>query len=137
MRRRHRREASFPRRRPAAVELGRRAEVAVADYLAVVGFKLMASNLRLGRLELDLVARHGGLVAVVEVRTRSASSFEGPFESVRWSKRARIRRAVERLWRDRLESMEGVERIRIDVAAVIFERGETQVDYVEGAFDAG
>jgi putative endonuclease len=112
---------------------GRRAEIAVADYLVVRGFAVLARNMRLGRLELDLVARRQELIAIVEVRTRGPGSFEGPLESIRRSKRERILRAVDRLWHDRLGAMPGVERVRIDVAAVQFEQGQTMIEYVEGA----
>jgi len=80
-------------------ELGRLAEFAVADYLFAAGFDLIARNVRLGRLELDLVARKGSLLVVTEVRTRGPTALVGPFESVTRAKRARTIAAVERLWR--------------------------------------
>jgi putative endonuclease len=112
---------------------GRRAESVVADYLFACGFTILARNVRLGKLELDIVARKGPLVVVVEVRTRGPGSYERAFQSIGYQKRARVVRAVERLWRDRLAGMRGVERVRIDAAAVVYERGETRVEYVEGA----
>ena len=114
-------------------EIGRRAELAVVDYLVVRGFSILGRNVRLGPLELDIVARHGSLVAVVEVRTRGATALESAFESIGPTKRARLRKAVERLWRETLEAMKDVERVRIDAAAVTFEGGVTSVEYVEGA----
>jgi putative endonuclease len=114
-------------------ELGRRAELAVADYLVAHGFRILARNLRLGALELDVVARRGGLVAVTEVRTRGGGSFERPFESISGSKRRHLLRAVDRLWRTRLAAARDVQRVRIDVAAVTFEGAQTRVEYLEGA----
>ena len=114
-------------------ELGQRAELAVVDYLAVRGFTVLWRNLRLGPLELDIVARQGPLVVVVEVRTRGAGALQGPFESIDGVKRARLKRAVARLWKEHLRAMRGVERVRIDAAAVRFEEGATSVEYVEGA----
>jgi putative endonuclease len=114
-------------------ELGSRAELAVADYLAVRGFSIIGRNVRLGPLELDIVARKGPLVVVVEVRTRGPGSLQGPFESIDGIKQMRLRRAVARLWRDKLRAMSEVERVRIDVAAVRFEGRETWVEYIEGA----
>ncbi len=112
---------------------GRRAELAVADYLEAEGFSILARNLRLGHLEIDLVARRGPLVVVVEVRTRGPGSFVGGLASVTRQKRQRLLRAADRLWRSRLAKMPDVERMRIDVAAVTFEGGETRVEYIEGA----
>lgn len=111
---------------------GQRAELAVADYLVAHGFAIMGRNVRLGRLELDVVARRGGLVVVVEVRTRGSGSFEGPFESITPAKRARLMRGVERLWRQRLAANPTIERVRIDVAAVTFDGIETRVEYIPG-----
>jgi putative endonuclease len=105
----------------------------VADYLFARGFHILARNLRLGPLELDVVARRADLVVVVEVRTRGRGSFVGPFESVTPGKRARLMRAADRLWRQRLSRSKDIQRVRIDVAAVTFDQGTTRLEYVEGA----
>lgn len=110
---------------------GRFAESIVADYLFAKGFRVLASNLRLGPLELDLVARQGALLVVVEVRTRGGRSFTSGFGSVTAEKRARLLRATERLLLSRAIT-EGVERVRIDVAQVTFDDGVV-VEYVPGA----
>ena len=112
---------------------GRRAEAAVADYLFARGFAVLSRNLRLGRLEIDVLARRGALVVAVEVRTRGPRAFEGALQSIGSAKRARLLAAVEHLWRTHLARMPGVERVRIDVAAVSFEPGRTRVEYIEGA----
>jgi putative endonuclease len=114
-------------------ELGRHAEFVVADYLFACGFDILARNVHVGRLEIDIVARRGSLVVMTEVRTRGVTSFVGPFGSVTRTKRLRLRAAAQRLWRDRLVAMTDVERIRIDVAAVTFRGTETVVDYAEDA----
>lgn len=107
--------------------------MAVADYLVALGYEVLARDLRLGRYELDVVARRGPLVVAVEVRTRSARSYERALESIDGRKRARLLHAVDRLWRDHLADKPGVERVRIDVAAVTFEEGAARIEYVEGA----
>ena len=112
---------------------GLRAESAVADYLIARGFTLLAQGLRLGKLEIDLVARLGALVAVVEVRTRGSASWQGALASVGPRKRAHLLEASERLWREKLAQDRGIERFRIDVAGVTFAGGETRIEYVEGA----
>jgi putative endonuclease len=120
-----------PRNR--AREDGRRAELAVADFVFARGFGILGRNVRLGRLELDVVARRGALVVVVEVRTRGVGAYVGALASVDRAKRRRLLRATEELWRTQLAALEGVERLRIDVAAVSFSGASTRVEYVEGA----
>jgi putative endonuclease len=114
-------------------QLGRRAELAVADCLFAEGFDLVGRNLRLGPLELDVVARCGPLLVVAEVRTRGPRSLVGAFESVTRAKRARVVAAVERLWRERRRELADIERVRIDVAAVTFVGEETWVEFAAGA----
>jgi putative endonuclease len=114
-------------------ERGRRAELAVADYLFADGFDLVGRNVRLGALELDIVARRGPLLVVAEVRTRGPGAFVGPFESVTRAKRAHIVKAVERFWRERRRELTDIRRMRIDVAAVAFVGEETLVEYVPAA----
>ena len=116
---------------------GARAEQAVADYLVARGFRLLATNLRLGRLELDIVARRRGLVVIVEVRMRGDGAYVGALESVSVVKRRHLLQASGRLWRQHLVHDLGVERVRIDVAAVTFAPDQTRVEYVEGAIVDG
>jgi putative endonuclease len=119
-----------------ARELGRRAEIAAADFLFARGFAVLGRNVRVGPLEIDVVARQGPLVALVEVRTRRPGALVGPFESVGRAKQARLLRAARRLWERDLARLAGVDRVRIDVAAVTFEDGRTRVEHAEGVVSA-
>jgi putative endonuclease len=86
--------------RTAAQRVGDRAEALVAARLEATGWTILASRLRVGRLELDLVAVDPGppprLVAV-EVRWRTGRGFGSDEETVDWRKRGRLRRAIGRL----------------------------------------
>jgi putative endonuclease len=111
------------------------AEQVVAAFLEREGFRILGRNVRVGRLEVDLLAQRGEVVALVEVRYRGPGSWKGPFASVTEAKRARLRAAARRLWADRFARDRSVERMRYDVAAVWFEpEGETRVEYVAAAF---
>ena len=105
----------------------------MADLLFAKGYALLGRNVRLGALELDIVARKGALVVVVEVRTRGAGAWARALESITRAKRLRLRRAAGRLWRTRLSMLRGIDRVRIDVAAVSFVGSETRVEYIPGA----
>jgi putative endonuclease len=90
--------------------------------------------LRVGRLEIDLVARRGPVIAVVEVRTRGASAWTRAFGSVDRQKQARVRRAGERLWQRRYKHDPSVERLRFDVASVRLDTEPPSVEYAVAAF---
>jgi putative endonuclease len=119
---------------PERARRGAAAEAAVAEYLVARGFVILATNLRVGRLELDVVARSGSVVVVVEVRTRGHGAWTSGFGSIDSKKRLRIRRAGERLWQRRFKQDSSVERLRFDAASVSFDGDQPTVEYVEAAF---
>lgn len=121
--------------RPAAYARGRDAEEAAAEKLRANGFRILWQNLRIGALELDLVAMKGDLVVVVEVRTRGPGSFEKPLASISRTKRRTLIRAVRALWKGRISKMPEVARVRIDVAAVTRDdSGALAIEWIAGAF---
>jgi len=115
--------------------LGAAAEDAVARYLVAQGLDVIARNIRVGRLEIDLVARDGPVIAVIEVRTRGATSWQRALDSIDRGKRERIRRAGERLWRERFSRDKKIERMRFDAASVTFSsNGKAFIEHIKAAF---
>jgi putative endonuclease len=119
---------------PERARVGRAAEHAVASFLRARGFAIVALNLRVGRYELDVVARSGPLIVVVEVRARGPKAWTRGFGSLTPAKRLRIRRAGERLWQRRYRHDPSAERLRFDAASVRFDASGTHVEYVPAAF---
>jgi putative endonuclease len=106
----------------------------VARFLHERGFEIVATNLRLSYLELDVVARRDELVVVVEVRSRSGRAWTSGFGSIDGKKRYRIRLAGQRLWQRRYRSDLSVKRLRFDAASVVFGPRGPVIEYVEAAF---
>jgi putative endonuclease len=88
------------------------------DFLARRGWRIEAHRFRLGHHDIDIVARRGGLVAFVEVKTRGTAGWGAPAESVGWRKRLVIGRVAE-VWRQR--HGRPLEAYRFDVVAVTIE----------------
>ena len=123
------------RKRATTRELGAAAERAVVAHLAAAGLEILGVNLRVGRLELDVVARDGVVVVVVEVRARSPGARVKPLDTVDARKRERVRRAGEALWLSRFASDARVERMRFDLAAVELRAGAApRIEIVRAAF---
>ena len=119
----------------ASQRLGRRAENVAAEYLSAAGYTVVDRNLRVGRLEIDLVVRADRLVVVVEVRARGPSSWLRAFDSVDVGKRQRVRKAGARLWNERFALDPTVDRMRFDIVTVAFPYdGPPRVEVAEGAF---
>jgi len=106
----------------------------VVRFLEARGFTIVATNLRLGKLELDVVARQGATIVVVEVRTRGPGAWTSGFGSIDSQKRARIRRAGERLWQRQFRHDTSVERLRFDAASVSFQGEQPLIEYAVAAF---
>lgn len=111
--------------------LGSAGEALVRSHLEQHGFTLIAGNVRVGRLEIDLIARRGALYVFCEVRTRTSAAFVDAIDTIDRAKQRRIRRAAE-LWllRERLEP----EEIRFDAASVLLRGEQCELTYYEDAF---
>jgi putative endonuclease len=70
------------------------------EFLRRAGWVVLEHRFRMGRLEIDIIARKNNLVAFVEVKTRFSSQFGVPAEAVTWHKQREIAR-VAQAWIDR------------------------------------
>lgn len=78
--------------RGAAARLsGRRAEAWAAAWLMLKGYRILGFRLKTRQAEIDLVAKRGHVLAVVEVKRRA--SLELALETVTLDQRDRLRRA--------------------------------------------
>jgi putative endonuclease len=76
------------------------AEEAVGRAMEAAGWVVLARNVRIGRSELDIVARdRADVLVIVEVRSRSGPRLGAPEESVDRAKVARIYAAARGLLR--------------------------------------
>lgn len=113
-------------------ELARNGEDIAARYLAQRGWRILGRNVRCGRVgEIDIVAKRGGILAFVEVKTRTSARFGTPGEAVTWRKQARIRALARHylmMTRPRAAA------IRFDVVEVRSVGAAPTVTHLEGAF---
>lgn len=112
--------------------LGRRGEDLAAAWAEAQGWVILARNWRGERGELDLVARDGDTVVVVEVKTRRSMSMGGPVAAVTPRKVRRLR-VLTGEWLGRAHAADeavpdglgltGVTGVRIDVIGVVWPDG--------------
>lgn len=90
----------------------------------------MGRNVRVGRLELDVIAQRGNLVVFCEVRARVSAGIAPPYESIDRKKIERVRRAalgwLTQRGGPRLD-------VRFDVASIVL-GPPMKMDYFESAF---
>ncbi|AKT41637.1 YraN family protein [Chondromyces crocatus] len=115
-------------------QLGVRAECIVAEHLTANGLRILGRNIRVGRIEIDIVAQDEHVIAIIEVRTRGPGSYVRPLDSIDSRKRARLRRAGTILWERSFSRISEVTRMRFDVAAVHFQPDAATIEYIKAAF---
>jgi putative transposase len=117
---------SDPRR-----QLGDHGEDLAAAALQKNGYKILERNYVTPLGEIDLIARQGKTVVIVEVKTRKSVRFGSPQESVSVTKQNRLRRLAHYYLKDKRLTGSPV---RFDVVAVTLAGGEPQVEIIPNAF---
>lgn len=129
---------------------GKAGEEAVASYLKKRLWHIIAQNYRTNGEELDLVAYRFGVLAFVEVKTRSSDAFGSPADAVTAVKQRHIKNAAggfvyEQMKRDsvpvwcalkRDHVLRHVRKKRFDVAEVYMDRAMTskKINYIKDFF---
>lgn len=81
--------------------IGQRAEDLAVAFLRSQGLQILERNFRRRLGELDIVARDGDTLVIVEVRTRASDRYGGAAASVDPRKQQRLVRAAEQLLQQR------------------------------------
>ena len=128
-----------PRPTAAHLSLGHEGERRAALYLRRKGYRIEDQNVRVGGVEIDLIARRGRMVIFVEVKTRRSRRFGPPELAVDARKQ---RKLVQGALAWLSEKGRGVSHARFDVIAWQVEStskaSETwECRHIEGAFEAG
>ncbi|TAL28667.1 MAG: YraN family protein [Phenylobacterium sp.] len=79
----------------AARRSGRRAEVVAVAWLMAKGYRILGFRLKTPQAEIDVLAKRGAVLAVVEVKSRT--SLEVALDTVTFDQRDRLRRAGAQL----------------------------------------
>jgi putative endonuclease len=96
-------------------EVGKRGEDAAAAYLERIGLTVEARNWRCPAGEIDIVAREGSALVLVEVKTRRSERAGTPEEAVSPTKQ----RKLVRLANAYIQAMgSAAEQVRFDVVAI-------------------
>jgi putative endonuclease len=113
--------------------IGRSAEDIAAEFLTRNNVQVLERNFRRRLGEIDIVARTGDVLIIVEVRTRSSDAFGGAAASVDFIKQRKIIRATEQLLQKRRAFAEL--KVRFDVIVVRNPLGsQPVVEWIQHAF---
>jgi len=106
---------------------GRAGEALAIAYLELAGCRVLARNLRLGGVEVDVVVGDGEAQVLVEVKVRARSDYGGALSAVDHAKQRRLIQAARAL------EQRGARAVRIDVVAVDVSADGATVRHVRNA----
>ena len=117
---------------PTAFEIGREGERVARQFLGQKGYLILEQNWHWHHYELDLVARQGDELVIVEVKTRGVDFLVDPEEAVDQGKIRRTVAAADAYVR----YTDGDLPVRFDLVFVTLTKGHSEVEHIEDAFMA-
>ncbi len=112
------------------IEKGKEGEEQAVQYLREHGYKILERNWRFRKYEVDIIARKGSILSIVEVKTRSGNFFGEPEEGVTKKKERFLADAADHYIQSRNLDVQ----CRYDIISVISVDGNHRVTMIEDAF---
>ena len=111
-------------------DFGNLSEELAVNYLVGKGYEILERNWRNIHKEIDIIAKDGKFLVIVEVKTRQTDEYGEPDIAVtRKKQRLLIAAANAYISRNNMD----VE-TRFDIISIIFKDGEPVIDHIEDAF---
>lgn len=111
-------------------KLGKKGEQVALKFLEESGLKILEANWRHGKDEIDLIARDGTELVMVEVKTRSTKFFGEPSEAVGMAKENCMIRAAEAY----IELHNLDVDTRFDIVSIVIDKKGTHIEHIRDAF---
>jgi putative endonuclease len=111
-------------------ELGKIGEELAVQFLIEKGYEILDKNWRNKHKEIDIVAKDGNELVIVEVKTRQTDEYGEPDIAVTKRKqRMLIAAANAYILRNNLDMS-----TRFDIVSIVFKDGEPVIEHIEDAF---
>ena len=111
-------------------ELGKQGESVAVDYLVRNGYTILETNWTFDKAEIDIIAQKNGILAVVEVKTRSSIEFGLPQDFVKPKKIQMLVKAINEYVTQNDLDVE----VRFDIVAIHKENSGFVIEHIEEAF---
>ena len=110
--------------------LGKEGEKLAVIFLLDNGYIILEKNYRYLKAEVDIIARKGDVVVVVEVKTRSTPDFGNPQDFVKPKQIQLLTKAIDHYIVVNDLDVE----VRFDIIAIIKNKLGTKIEHLEDAF---
>lgn len=111
-------------------QLGKKGEEIAAGYITGLGYHILERNWHHEKDEIDIIAKDGQFLVIVEVKTRSTSFFGEPEEAVDNRKQQFLVRAAEAY----VIENDLFDEIRYDIISIIIEGNTEKIRHIRDAF---
>jgi len=113
------------------LQFGKFGEREAKGYLEAQGYRILETNWRHKRWEVDIIAKDGDVLAFVEVKSRTSAAFGEPASFVDRKKQENLLKAA----RTYLNISGHTGDIRFDIVSVLVRGGrETSIELIKDAF---
>jgi len=111
-------------------ETGKKGEAIALEHLVRNGYKILETNWQSSHKEIDIIAKKGDQLIIVEVKARKTAFFGEPEEFVTKSKQKLLISAANHYISKNDLDLE----VRFDIISVLFKGDKYQVNHIEDAF---
>jgi putative endonuclease len=111
-------------------ELGKLGEEMAVEFLRKNGYEIVETNWTFQKAEIDIIAKNGNILAIIEVKTRSSIEFGLPQDFVKPKKIQLLVKAVDAYVTEKNLDIE----VRFDIIAVHKEGKSFVIEHLTDAF---
>ncbi|WP_423129653.1 YraN family protein [Gaoshiqia sp. Z1-71] len=111
-------------------EIGDRGEEIAREHLRSLGYVILETNWHFHHYEIDIIARDGDELVIIEVKSRTGASFEHPSEAVSNKKIRYLVEAAEAYIFKKNSRLD----TRFDVISIIFYNQTFELEHFKDAF---
>jgi putative endonuclease len=112
-------------------ELGNWGEEYSVVYLQKKGYEVVERNYRFKKNEIDIIAKFGNNLIIVEVKTRQTAEIGEPWRAVTKSKQKQIIKVANQYVQANQIDLD----VRFDIVSIVHNSYRTEIEHIEGAFD--
>ncbi len=113
-------------------ELGKQGEDIAGAHLRGLGMEILETNWRFRKYEIDIIAKEGDFIVIVEVKTRRTNYFGEPQEFVNRAKQKQLIEGANAYIENKKLSLE----VRFDIVSVLYNEQKSAVYLIREAFSA-
>ena len=112
------------------IDFGKQGEEIAVNYVIEKGYEILERNWRNRHKEIDIIAKDGKELVIVEVKTRKSNNYGEPDLAVNKQKqRLLISAANAYIFRNNMDI-----NTRFDIISIVFNNEKPVIDHIEDAF---